>query len=103
MVIFRCLNIVTCQPIAGLRNRAFLVSCPLTASLRGRGSGVRSVSPRSARGEEQAAVTSPASPRQRNKQSRHCETPATVGEMSIVRRSATGRNTTLAAGPIGDL
>jgi hypothetical protein len=47
------------------------------------------VSPRSAGGEEQAAVTSHASPRQRNKQSSHCETPATVGEMSIVRCSAT--------------
>jgi hypothetical protein len=47
------------------------------------------VSPRSAGGEEQAAVTSHASPRQRNKQSRHCETPATVGEMYIVRCSAT--------------
>jgi hypothetical protein len=41
---------VTCQPIVGLRNRAFLVSCPLNASLRGRGSGVCSVSPRSAGG-----------------------------------------------------
>jgi hypothetical protein len=80
---------VTCQPIVGLRNRAFLVSCPLNASLRG-GEAVAApchLSPRD--GEEQAAVTSHASPRQRNKQSRHCETPATVGEMSIVRCSAT--------------
>jgi hypothetical protein len=43
-------NIVTCQPIVGLRNRAFLVSCPLNASLRGWGRGDRSVSPRSAGG-----------------------------------------------------
>jgi hypothetical protein len=70
------LHIVTCQPIVGLRNRAFLVSCP-------------PVSPRSAGEEEQAAVTSHASPRQGNKQSRHCETPATVGGMSIVHCSAT--------------
>jgi hypothetical protein len=58
---------------------------------------------RSTSGEGQAAVTSHASPRQRNKQPRHCETSATVGEMSIVRRPATGRNTALTAGPIGDL
>jgi hypothetical protein len=58
---------------------------------------------RSMRGEGQAAVTSHASPRQRNKQSHHCETLTTVGEMPIVRRSATGRNTALTAGPIGDL